>query len=414
MPPYSQPRLGYLVSQYPGISHTFILREVLGLQRLGFGIEPASVNLPDRPVERLTSDERTEAARTYYIKEQGAAGAAGAMLTRFLRAPGRFFSTLLCALRLGGSDLRKLGYQVFYFVEACLLAEWMRSKRLSHLHVHFATPASMVGLLATRLEGATLSITVHGPDEFYDAAGYRLTEKIEACAFLCAISHYARSQLMKLSGPAQWDKIEISPLGVEVELFTPRPVREIPGQFEILCVGRLVSAKGQHILLRAAELLAAQGRDFLLRFVGDGPDRESLEREAGRPALAGRVRFEGSVDQEHIRELYATAGAFALASFAEGIPVVLMEAMAMEIPCVTTWITGIPELIENGEDGLLVAPSDVEGLAAALERLMDDAPLRRRLGESARRRVDEHYNLRKNLVRLGAILERRLCAKAAD
>jgi len=414
MPQQAKPRLGYLVSQYPGISHTFILREVLGLQRLGFRIEPASVNLPDRPVERLTADERTEAERTYYIKQQGASGAAGAMLTRFVRAPGRFFSTLLCALRLGGPDPRKLSYQVFYFVEACLLAEWMRSKRLSHLHVHFATPASMVGLLATRLEGATLSITVHGPDEFYDAPGYRLTEKIEACAFLCAIGYYARSQLMKLSEPAHWDKIEISPLGVEVDLFTPPPFRETHERFEVLCVGRLVPAKGQHILLRAAELLAAHGRDFLLRFVGDGPDRDSLEREAAQPALAGRVRFEGSVDQEHIREFYSTAGAFALASFAEGIPVVLMEAMAMEIPCVTTWITGIPELIRNGEDGLLVAPSDVEGLALALECLMDDARLRRRMGESARQRVNEHYNLRKNILRLSAIFERRLSGKATD
>ena len=414
MTQHAQPRLGYLVSRYPAISHTFILREVLELQRLGFQIEPASVNPPDRPAAGLTEDERGEAARTFYIKDQGAAGAAGAALTCLLRAPGRFFSTLLRALSLGGPDFKKLSYQVFYFAEACLLAEWMRSRRLGHLHVHFPTPAAMAGLLATRLTGATLSITVHGPDEFYDAPGFRLTEKIQACLFLCAIGYYARSQLMKLSDPSQWDKVEISPLGVDVELFSPRPFRERPERFEILCVGRLVPAKGQHVLLQAASMLRAHGRDFLLRFVGDGPDRASLEREASGRELAAHVRFEGPVNQDRIREYYSTADAFAIASFAEGIPVVLMEAMAMRIPCVTTWITGIPELIRNGEDGLLVAPSDAEGLASALERLMDDAALRQRLGESARKRVEERYNLRNNVERLAAIFERRLGGKVED
>jgi len=158
----------------------------------------------------------------------------------------------------------------------------------------------------------------------------------------------------------------------------------------------------------AVDRLARAGRAVRLRVVGDGPDRAALEHDVAARGLAGHVVFEGAVNQDRIRALYAQADAFALASFAEGIPVVLMEAMAMEIPCVTTCITGIPELVRDGIDGLLVAPSDDEALAAALGRLMDDAALRRRLGEAGRRRVEEKYDLSRNTDRLAEIFRRRL------
>jgi colanic acid/amylovoran biosynthesis glycosyltransferase len=401
-------RLGYLISQYPGISHTFILREVLLLARYGIEVVPASINEPDRPPSQLTAEEQSEAARTFYVKRAGPAGAVVALLGCLLGGPGRFFAALSAALRLGGADLGKLAYQVFYFFEAALLARWMRRERLTHLHVHFATPASMVGLLACRLTGATLSITVHGPDEFYDAPGYRLREKIAACSFLCCIGNYARSQLMKLSPPAEWDKFEVAPLGVDPDQFSPRPFRDHPDPFEILCVGRLVPAKGQQILLQAAARLATEGRSILLRFVGNGPDRRGLEEAARTLSIAERVRFEGSVNQDRIREFYSTADVFALASFAEGIPVVLMEAMSMEVPCVTTWITGIPELIRDGQDGLLVAASDAAGLAAALARLQDDSELRYKLGQGGRSRVGLQYNLQRNVARLASVFRRRI------
>ena len=213
---------------------------------------------------------------------------------------------------------------------------------------------------------------------------------------------------MKLSSPAEWRKLEVSPLGVDPGAFAPRPFRAHPDPFVILCVGRLTPAKGQHILLQAVERLARDGRHVELRLVGDGPDRLSLEQEVRERGLSERVLFTGAVDQDRIRELYADADVFALASFAEGIPVVLMEAMAMTIPCVTTFITGIPELIRDGVDGLLVAPSDDEGLAQAIARLMDDAELRRRLGEAGRQRVLEKYDLDRNTERLAAVFQRRL------
>jgi colanic acid/amylovoran biosynthesis glycosyltransferase len=396
--------LAYLVSRYPAISHTFILREVLELRRAGFRIEVASINGPDRPPEELTEEERTEAAATFYVKAAGIAGALRAHLMALGR-PVAYVSGILYATKLARLDLRKLLMNAFYFVEAVMIGRWMKERGIKHLHVHFATPASTVGLIAAKIFPLSLSLTVHGPDEFYDVPGYLLADKISAAKLVCAIGFFARSQLMKISNPAQWDKIKITPLGVDPAVFVPRPFRSDSKTFEIICVGRLVPAKGQHVLLAAVERLLSQGRAVRLRLVGDGPDRDSLQRIAGNHGMAGQVIFEGAVNQDRIRGLFEQADAFALASFAEGIPVVLMEAMAMEIPCVTTWINGIPELIRNSIDGLLVAPSDDEGFAAAIARLMDDEELRRRIGVAGRRRVMEKYDLKLNVARLGRVFE---------
>jgi len=397
--------LGYLVSRYPSISHTFILREVLELRRLGLRVEVASINGPDREKSELTAEEGSEAKKTFYVKAAGVSGALRAHLAVAVRNPLGYVRAMAFAARLGGTDVRKMLMSSFYFAEAVLVAEWMRSLGLSHLHVHFATPAATVGLIATKVFPFTFSITVHGPDEFYDAPGYLLREKIAAADLLCAIGLFARSQLMKLSDSSQWSKIEVTPLGVDTGLFQPHPAAGGTGIFEVLCVGRLVPAKGQHVLLAAVAQLRAKGRKLRLRLVGDGPDRQSLQLEVRRLRIEDSVIFEGAVNQDRIRDLYATADIFALASFAEGIPVVLMEAMAMAIPCVSTWITGIPELIRDSVDGLLVAPSDIDGLAAAIARLMDDDQLRERLGAAGRRRVVDKYNLRQNVARLAEVFD---------
>jgi glycosyltransferase involved in cell wall biosynthesis len=397
--------LGYLISRYPSISHTFILREVRELRRLGFRIEVASINDPDRGREDLTSEEREEAASTFFIKGSGAVGALRAHLRLLARHPGSYLRGLGFALRLGGGDLRKMAKSLFYFVEAVMVGEWMKALGLHHLHVHFATPAATVGMIVARTYPFTFSITVHGPDEFYDAPGYLLSEKFANASLLCAIGMYARSQMMKLCDSSMWEKIEVTPLGVDANIFQPRSAKPGSRRFEVICVGRLVAAKGQHILLAAVAQLLQSGRKLQLRLVGDGPDRKSLEASARRLGIEESVVFEGAVNQDRIRDLYGTADLFALASFAEGIPVVLMEAMAMEIPCVATWITGIPELIRDGIDGLLVAPSDVDGLASAIGRLMDDEELRRSLGKAGRKRVIDKYDLGRNVARLAEVYD---------
>lgn len=406
-------RLAYLLSRYPAISHTFILREVRRLRGMGFGIRVASINSPDRPDSGLTEEERQEAASTYYVKRAGALGALCAHAAVLFRRPWSYIRGLFYALRLGGADMGRLLYNVLYFVEAVMVGRWMARLGLRRLHIHFATPASTVGLIATRVFPIRLSIMVHGPDELYDVTRYRLKEKMEACSFVLCIGMFARSQMMKITDQAEWAKFEVTPLGVDTEVFAPRPFRERPSPFEALCVGRLVPAKGQRVLVSAVGRLIEEGRDIRLRLVGDGPDRAGLERFVAERGLDDAVIFEGAVNQDRIRELYAGADVFALASFAEGIPVVLMEAMAMEIPCVSTFVAGIPELIRDGKDGLLVYPSDEDALAASLARLMDEPDLRRRLGEAGRRRALEKYNLETNTARLAEVLRRRINGDAS-
>jgi glycosyltransferase involved in cell wall biosynthesis len=253
-----------------------------------------------------------------------------------------------------------------------------------------------------------LSITVHGPDEFFDVPGHFLPKKVAASRFVACISFFAQSQLMSLTPGREWHKFDVARLGVDCEHFSPRPFRASPECFEVLCVGRLVSTKGQRILIEAVAQLIESGRKIRLRFVGDGPDRKDLEDLVGQKGLISQILFEGSINQDRIQEFYMATDIFALSSFAEGIPVVLMEAMAMEIPCVATSINGVPELIRDGVDGLLVVPSDVNGLSAALMRLMDETKLRESIGKAGRLRVQQNYEISKSADRLADLFRHRL------
>ena len=250
-----------------------------------------------------------------------------------------------------------------------------------------------------------LSISFHGPDEFIDPAGFWLREKIEQASFVRAISYYAASQLMKSCDFEQWSKVHVAYMGVDPDAFAPRPFRPAPSPFEILCVGRLSPVKAQHILLQAVARIRKQGRAILLHLAGGGPDRASLELAAGQLGIEDSVRFHGFVPQADLDRLYEQADAFVLASFAEGLPGVLLEAMAMEIPCVSTWITGVPELIRADIDGLLVPPADADALADAVIRLIDDPELCKQLGKSGRARVIERFHLVRNAERLFALFE---------
>jgi glycosyltransferase involved in cell wall biosynthesis len=401
--------IAYLVSRYPTLSMIFVLREVLALRALGFQIETASINPPDRLPEKLTSVEREEAARTYCVKHHGVAGGATAHLSALLGNFVGYFRGWRLAFSLARLDPARLFLNLMYFTEALMVGRWMRRNGLTHLHVHLGSQAASVGLFTQSVFGVGYSMTVHGPDEFYDAEGQYLAQKIHAADFIVCISAYTQSQLMKLSPYEDWSKFSVAHLGVDPSQWAPEPKPssrapfDVQTPFEILCVGRLTPAKGQHLLIDAVDRLLQQGRPVRLRLVGDGPDAASLRVSAAHIATPQAVLFEGAVNQDRILSFYRTADAFCLPSFAEGLPVVLMEAMALQIPCVSTSITGIPELIRDGIDGLLVPASDLKSLVEALARLMDEAELRRRLGESGRSRVLKHFDLACNAKTLAAI-----------
>lgn len=402
----AMPAMAYLISRYPAVSHTFILREVLQLRALGFTIETASVNPPDHA--SLPATEAAEAARTYYIKRAGVAGALGAHLRTLAGNPAGWLRGLASALRLGGAAPGPLLRSLAYFTEALMLGQWMRRHGLRHLHVHFATAAANIGLYVKPVFGFTLSLTIHGPDEFDNVDGQWLRQKIAAADFLFCIGHYAKSQVMRLSEPRHWHKFDISPLGVDPARYALRAEPAPAPAFRLLCVGRLTPAKGQHVLIEALALLREQGRAARLMLVGAGPDEASLRHAVAAAGLDGSVEFAGALDQDAVRALYQQADAFVLPSFAEGIPVVLMEAMASGLPCVTTRITGIPELIRADHEGLLVTPADVGALAAAIAQLMEQPQQRAAIRTGGRARVEQSYDLERNVARLATLFRQRL------
>ena len=387
-----------------------MLREIRQLRKNGFQIHVASIRGPDRPPEAMTEAEREEARSTHYIKDASLLEVIQAHAATLAFRPFGYLRGLYGALRGAGLSPRRILSRLFYFAEAVVAGQWMRRNRLSHVHTHYA---SGVALIVARTFPVTMSATFHGPAEFEDTADFQLAEKVGASLFSCAISHYGLSRLMYASAHSEWPKLELTPLGVDTAEFAPRPFRENPPAFEILSVGRLAAVKGQQVMIAAVDRVAREGRKIRLRLAGEGPDRAELEREVERRGLSRVVAFEGNLDQDRLRAVYRESDTFVLSSFAEGLPVVLMEAMAMEIPCIATWIAGVPELIRDGVDGLLVAPGDAASLARAIVRLMSDAALQRRLGQSGRQRILEGYDVAANVRRLGEVFSRRLAGPAA-
>ena len=408
------PRIAYLASEYPATSHTFILREVIGLREHGFDIATASINPDRRPATRITPEERAERDSTYVVKCQGLPGAIAAHAWALVRHSSGYWRGLGAAIGRSSSP-RTLAWSIFHFTEALILGRWMRGRGITHLHVHFATAAASVASLARRTLPITLSMTVHGPDEFANVRAEHFSEKVAAADFVVCISHFARGQAMNHSAASHWNKLSVVRLGIiPADHAAASRCDTADGRFTLLCVGRLTPAKGQHLLIEAMRRIVAAGRDDIeLILAGDGPDADSLRTQSAACGLAKHVRFTGALNRDEVRDLYANADAFVLPSFAEGIPVVLMEAMASGLPCLTTRIAGIPELIEDGRDGMLVPASDVDALVERILALADDAPLRARLGEAARRRVAAEYDLDQNIGRLATLFRNRLTGVAA-
>lgn len=396
------PRLAYLVSAYPAVSHTFILREVEGLRSLGHDIVTASINRPDRARSRMSEQERAEAERTYCLKAHGVRGALAALMFWAAVAPRRLLATLRFGLGLRASHRRFAG--LAYAVEAAMVARWMREQAVDHLHVHFGNAGATVGVLVKRLSGCHLSFTIHGPDEFDDVPGQQLALKMREADVVVCISQYARSQLLRIAEPAHWGKFQVCRLGVDPGQF-PFRQREAKPRPRLLCVGRLTPQKGQVLLLRALARVREEGGQFDLTLVGEGPDRARIEAEVARLGLGEQVTLTGALGQEAVRAEFERADVFVLPSLAEGIPVVLMEAMSCGVPCVTTPVNGIPELVEHERTGLLATPGDVESLAERLTQMMANPCLRRSLAAAAREKVVRDFDLARNVAALGRIFD---------
>ena len=400
----------YLIGQYPAINHSYLLAEVRHLRRLGMDVPVASVSSPDRPPEKLTSEEREEAAHTFYVKSTPAMKVALANLSEFFRHPLWYLRGLVFAIGLGKSSPKRVIYHVAYFVEAILVGRYMRQCGVHHVHASFS---ATVALIVAHTFPVTMSFGVYGFGELHNPLESHLAELIEGARFVRSISRHGRGQLMLSSNRNQWSKLIYVPLGIDAAEFAPQAPRALSVPPQILCVGRLAPEKGQALLLEVVARLNSEGCPVHLRLVGDGPDRDWPENRAAELGITSSVEFAGRVDQERLMALYRETDLFVLSSLAEGIPMVLMEAMAMQIPCVAPCITGIPELIEHGVDGMLFAVADVEDLKEKIRNLVETPGLCAQIGRQARARVVRDYDMARNSKRFAEMLTELVTAGGA-
>ncbi|WP_374303937.1 glycosyltransferase, partial [Paracoccus sp. (in: a-proteobacteria)] len=363
-------RIAYLTGEYPAVSHTFILREVLALRRLGVDVTTCSIRRTG-PEHHRGPDERQAAATTFNVIDAAKTPRTGlAALFWSLARPRRLGRTIRLALATRPAGVKATVWQAFYLLEAMVLARHLARRGVDRIHNHFAMASSSVAMLASELGGIPYGFTLHGPADFQDTGRWRLDVKIARAVHVACISHFARSQGMLHSDPAHWDKLRIVHCGVEPGRYRADADRA-PGR-DVLFIGRLAAAKGVPVLLEAFARARAAFPDARLTLVGDGPARAALEDRCRALGLGDAVRFTGYLSQDEVAAELSRADLFALPSFAEGVPVVLMEAMATGIPVLATRIAGIPELVEDGVSGRIVAPGDVEGFAGAMTALLAD------------------------------------------
>lgn len=389
----------WLINQYPKLSHTFIAREIAAMERLGWQIDRVSIR--GTPAEEDHAALADEAARTHRVLAQGAGRLLRDTLAEAWRAPGAMWSAVRTAWRLGGRSERGRLVHLVYLAEAAHVARRCRATDAVHIHAHFGTNPAAVALLASRLSGVPYSFTAHGPEEFDAPRALSLGEKLSGAAFAVAISHYGASQLRRWAPDA---RIEVVRCGLDLAAFDG-PGSAPPDAPALVCVGRLSEQKGHGILLEAAAHVAARVPHFRLVLVGDGSLRPALETRIAQLGLDAAVTITGWADEAAVRVHIRAARALVLASFAEGLPVVIMEAFALRRPVVSTWVAGIPELVDE-TCGWRVAAGDAGALARAMEEAVT-APADRltTMGQAGRERVEALHDGAAEAAKLSALIE---------
>jgi colanic acid/amylovoran biosynthesis glycosyltransferase len=393
-------KVAYLINQYPLLSHTFIRREIQALEAQGVEVERISVRATGSQVE--PADE-AEAKRTWVVLQVGLVGLMAAVGTQFVRSPLAFLRTCWMAMRLGSRTGARFLRHGAYFIEACVLANRLRRSGSQHLHAHFGTNPATVALLTRMLGGPPYSFTVHGPEEFDHPFELGLPEKIGAAAFVVGVSSYGRSQLYRWITKDQWHKIHVVHCGLGASFFESAPT-PVPDNCRLVCVGRLSEQKGQLLLLQAVHAVVSAGVRCQLVLVGSGPLLAFLQAEIKLLHLEESVSLIGAQGEERVRKEILQARAFVLPSFAEGLPVVLMEALALCRPVISTYVAGIPELVEPGTCGWLIPAGSVDRLADAIRQVLQ-TPVEKlsAMGTEGAKRVRESHHVATEAGKLRAL-----------
>ena len=385
----------YLMNTYPITSTTFVRREIHAHEAAGVPVTRFAIrDWAEVPVDPR---DRDEVGKTTYILKQGALALAGRTLSEMVTNPrgfGRAAKTMLhLATRPGSTGIKNAAY----LVEAVFFKQAAKARDIHHVHAHFSTNSAAVALLAYRMGGPSYSFTAHGPDEFDDPAANGLPVKVEHAAFVAAITDYARGVILNATDGNGADKVHVVRCGIDLDEFDLTPP---PENARIVCVGRLCPAKAQALLVEAVAPLVNDFPTLELVFIGDGEDRASIEERVAELGLENHVTMAGWGTGEEVRAAIEGARIFALPSFAEGLPIVLMESLAMGRAVVTTQITGIPELVD-AEVGWIVPAGDVPALQDAVaQALSADTATLAALGEAGRARVSQAHNQTQNAARL--------------
>jgi glycosyltransferase involved in cell wall biosynthesis len=399
-------KIAYVLNTYPAPSHSFIRREIRALERHGLTV----FRLAMRPWDGPLADpaDVAEAEATEYVLKAGVAGFLSALWQVLLLQPGGLVRALGQAVRLGWRSEAGVVRHLIYWLEAARVAQRARALGAERLHAHFGTNAATVAMLAGTMGAPPFSLTVHGPEEFDKPDLIALGAKLKAADFAVAVSSFGRSQLMRHSGPWTWQQLHVVHCGIEPDKFPePLPVSE-RRPFRLLAVGRLAEQKGFPTLIEAMVEVANRGVPVELTILGDGPMRGLLQDMINRSGLQDRVRMPGWRDEAGVRADLAGSHALVLPSYAEGLPVVLMEAMAAARPVIATWVAGIPELVHPGRNGWLVPPSDAPALASAiLDAATTPNDTLVRMGKSARARALARHTIDTEAGKLARLFAQR-------
>jgi len=396
-------RLAYLVTQYPKVSHTFIRREILELERRGHRVLRLAIRRPADDV--VDAVDREEHEKTIYCLSQRPTALASAVLRTACRRPLAFWRSLRMALgmkrRSGAGCLRPLAY----LAEACFFLRCLENRSIPHVHVHFGTNSASVARLIRTLGGPNYSMTIHGPAEFDDERRHDIGPKVGDSTFTAAISSYTSAQIRRWTDYSHWEKIHVVRCIVDEVFFQEaEPITADHGS--LVCVGRLTPQKGQFLLIDALAKIVESGVDARLVLTGDGEIRQPLEERIREAGLMSRVHITGWVDEADVRKHLLQSRCLVLPSFAEGLPVVIMEAFALGRPVISTYVAGIPELVRPGENGWLIPAGDRDALAAAMREACA-APLDRlnRMGAAGRESTLRMHSAPTEIGKLEALLQ---------
>lgn len=386
--------IAMVTGRYPALSLTFIDREVRAMREMGIDVLTITVRSPD---QRTLSGlfQQAEAGRVIRLLASAMRPAhLLGSLSFAIRHPRRLAATVRLAVNTCPNRLRAIVRQLAYLAEAVLLARHLRDRNVTHIHNHLGDSSGTVVMLASELTEIPFSLTLHGPEIFQSENYWRLDEKIARAQGVACISQFCRGQAMLFSDAAYWHKLRVVRCGVTPSLYSAEPMAR-SGR-DLLFVGRLEERKGVSSLLDAVALLQARGLDLHLTIVGNGPQMVALQRKSADLLLGEVVMFTGSKDEPGVVEALRHADLLIVPSLSEGLPVVIMEALASHVPVVATAVDGIPELVRDGETGRLVQPSDPKGLADAIEQLLSDPGLRRKMGAAGRKLVATEYDAHRN------------------